>query len=82
MLVFANKTDINRCMDENEIQVVCLANATNRRVLTKYPSQGLKLDEIRTHKWHVIRCSAITGINLKEGLAWVVEDAKTRLFLF
>ncbi|KAG0646965.1 ADP-ribosylation factor 2 [Hyphodiscus hymeniophilus] len=64
LLVLANKTDINGCMDEAEIQ------------------QGLELDIIKTHKWHIIRCSAITGTNLQEGLAWVVEDAKARLFLY
>lgn len=44
--------------------------------------QALQLDAIKTHKWNIIRCSAVTGTNLKEGLAWVVEDAKARLFLF
>ncbi|KAK4231550.1 hypothetical protein QBC38DRAFT_466038 [Podospora fimiseda] len=44
--------------------------------------KALRLDEIRTHRWHILRCSAITGENLEEGLAWVVEDAKARLFLF
>ncbi|KAE8448180.1 ADP-ribosylation factor-like protein 2 [Mollisiaceae sp. DMI_Dod_QoI] len=64
LLVFANKTDVNGCMDEGEIR------------------RGLQLDAIRTHKWHIIRCSAITGANLQEGLAWVVQDAKARLFLY
>ncbi|CZR54293.1 probable ADP-ribosylation factor-like 2 [Phialocephala subalpina] len=64
LLVFANKTDVNGCMDEEEIRV------------------GLELDAIKTHKWHIIRCSAITGANLQEGLAWVVQDAKARLFLY
>ncbi|KAE9379088.1 ARF/SAR superfamily [Stipitochalara longipes BDJ] len=44
--------------------------------------EGLQLNAIRTHKWHIIRCSAITGANLKEGLEWVVQDAKARLFLY
>lgn len=44
--------------------------------------EGLQLDAIRTHQWHILRCSAMTGKNLKEGLAWVVEDAKARLFLY
>ncbi|OHE98697.1 ADP-ribosylation factor [Colletotrichum orchidophilum] len=64
LLVFANKTDVNGCMDEQEIH------------------QGLQLEAIRTHRWHVLRCSAMTGANLKEGLAWVVDDAKKRLFLY
>jgi hypothetical protein len=46
------------------------------------PLQGLQLNAIKTHKWHIIRCSAITGTNLQEGLAWVVQDAKSRLFLY
>lgn len=45
-------------------------------------AQALELESIRTHRWHVLRCSAMTGRNLKEGLAWVVEDAKKRLFLY
>ncbi|KAI1810897.1 ADP-ribosylation factor family-domain-containing protein [Poronia punctata] len=64
LLVFANKTDVQGCMDEVEIL------------------QGLQLKSIRTHRWHVLRCSAMTGENLKGGLAWVVEDAKARLFLY
>ncbi|KAL9637016.1 MAG: hypothetical protein Q9164_002468 [Protoblastenia rupestris] len=44
--------------------------------------RALALDDIRTHKWTIIRCSAITGENLNEGIEWVVQDAKDRLFLF
>ncbi|XPS75708.1 hypothetical protein M3J09_007779 [Ascochyta lentis] len=44
--------------------------------------QGLGLDAIRTHKWTIISCSAMTGLNLQEGLQWVVQDAKSRLFLY
>jgi ADP-ribosylation factor-like protein 2 len=44
--------------------------------------QALKLEEIRTHRWNILRCSAMTGENLKEGLSWVVEDARARLFLY
>lgn len=56
------------------LALVLAANA-NRR-------QGLRLNAIKTHKWHIIRCSAITGANLQAGLAWVVQDAKARLFLY
>lgn len=43
---------------------------------------ALELKNIRTHRWHILQCSAMTGENLEEGLAWVVEDAKARLFLY
>ncbi|KAL8927282.1 MAG: hypothetical protein Q9208_002459 [Pyrenodesmia sp. 3 TL-2023] len=42
----------------------------------------LALDAIKTHKWTIVDCSAITGRNLQEGIKWVVEDAKAKLFLY
>ncbi|KJY01073.1 adp-ribosylation factor family protein [Zymoseptoria brevis] len=44
--------------------------------------KGLQLDSVLTHKWHILPCSAMTGLNLQEGLQWVVQDAKDRLFLY
>ncbi|KAL8841234.1 MAG: hypothetical protein Q9205_001936 [Flavoplaca limonia] len=44
--------------------------------------KALALDSIMTHKWTIIQCSAITGSNIQEGIKWVVEDAKDRLFLY
>ncbi|KLJ05978.1 ADP-ribosylation factor-like 2 [Blastomyces silverae] len=44
--------------------------------------EGLHLDAIKTHKWTIFPCSAMTGSNLNEGLEWVVQDAKDRLFLY
>ncbi|KAG8416447.1 ADP-ribosylation factor-like protein 2 [Metarhizium acridum] len=64
LLILANKTDVEGCLDEQEIR------------------KALRLDDIRTHQWNILRCSAMTGKNLQEGLAWVVADAKKRLFLY
>lgn len=44
--------------------------------------ERLRLEAIKTHKWHIMPCSAMTGMNLQEGLEWVVQDAKARLFLY
>ncbi|KAL8789995.1 MAG: hypothetical protein Q9213_000881 [Squamulea squamosa] len=44
--------------------------------------KALALNSIKTHKWTIIQCSAITGSNVQEGIKWVVEDAKDRLFLY
>ncbi|OJD30117.1 adp-ribosylation factor family protein [Diplodia corticola] len=44
--------------------------------------QGLELDSIATHKWTIMACSGMTGQNLEEGLRWVIQDARDRLFLF
>ncbi|KAL8870046.1 MAG: hypothetical protein Q9174_003816 [Haloplaca sp. 1 TL-2023] len=44
--------------------------------------KALALDAIKTHNWTIIQCSAISGMNVQEGIKWVVEDAKQRLFLY
>ncbi|GKT47872.1 ADP-ribosylation factor-like protein 2 [Colletotrichum spaethianum] len=85
LLVFANKTDVNGCMDEQEILQVWIRTHPRRgsgHLADVSILQGLQLEAIRTHHWHILRCSAMTGTNLKEGLAWVVDDAKKRLFLY
>ncbi|RMD44893.1 hypothetical protein DV735_g130, partial [Chaetothyriales sp. CBS 134920] len=45
-------------------------------------TEGLQLKRIQTHRWRVVPCSAMTGDNLDQGLTWVVQDAKDRLFLY
>jgi ADP-ribosylation factor-like protein 2 len=84
LLVFANKTDVQGCMTGDEIAQVRPNLHTGRgaRELMLTGEQALQLKDIRTHRWNILRCSAMTGENLKEGLAWVVEDAKARLFLY
>ena len=44
--------------------------------------QRLELDRITTHRWIILRSSAMTGQNLEKGLEWVVQDARDRLFLY
>lgn len=72
LLIFANKTDINGCMDAEELQRV--KTAWSRDVRRANDEQDLQLSAIRTHKWHIIQCSAITGVNLEVGLEWVVDS--------
>ena len=45
-------------------------------------TEALELKRIMTHRWVVVPCSAMTGMNLDRGLDWVVQDAKERLFLY
>jgi ADP-ribosylation factor-like protein 2 len=90
LLVFKNKSDVAGSMTEAEIREVCLwhfamsrarrATADHNTLITA--KQGLRLDNIHTHKWRIMTCSAMTGENLQEGLQWVVQDAKDRLFLY
>ena len=44
--------------------------------------EALNLNSIKTHRWNLISCSAVTGFNLRAGIDWVVRDAKERLFLY
>ncbi|ORY13434.1 ADP-ribosylation factor [Clohesyomyces aquaticus] len=73
LLVFKNKSDVSGSMTEDEVREVGWH--------VTFPS-GLHLDSIKTHKWTIMACSAMTGLNLHEGLEWVVQDAKARLFLY
>lgn len=90
LLVFKNKSDVPGCMSEDDIREVSenihlrpVPNLDNARAPTYLSTaQGLHLDSIRTHKWHILPCSAMTGLNLERGLQWVVQDAKDRLFLY
>ncbi|KAL9636260.1 MAG: hypothetical protein Q9204_002332 [Flavoplaca sp. TL-2023a] len=71
LLVLSNKTDIAGSMSDEEI-----------RKASGVGLEALALDSIMTHKWTIVQCSAITGSNIQEGIKWVVEDAKDRLFLY
>ncbi|KAJ3496607.1 hypothetical protein NLG97_g2534 [Lecanicillium saksenae] len=81
------KEELHGLLQEERLAGACLLIFANKTDVDGCMTeteilQGLRLDEIRTHQWHILQCSAMTGKNLKEGLAWVVEDAKKRLFLY
>ncbi|KAI5285186.1 ADP-ribosylation factor-like protein 2 [Ascosphaera acerosa] len=89
LLIFLNKVDVEGCMTVQEIREVgwrLSSPAASRRMLADVPIpprpifpnglQGLKLDDIKTHSWTILPCSAMTGQNLTAGLEWVVQDAK------
>jgi len=93
LLIFKNKSDVQSSMTEDDIRQVCFflrllltahsaLCARNATLPNHQHEQGLQLDNIRTHKWKIMTCSAMTGQNLQEGLQWVVQDAKDRLFLY
>lgn len=81
LLIFLNKTDVEGCMTQDEVRKVSFLDCSVAEQVPD-PSQNLGLDAIKTHKWTILPCSAMTGANLQEGLNWVVQDAKDRLFLY
>ena len=42
--------------------------------------QVLDLDCIKTHHWQILRCSAMTGENLLQGVDWLLQDIGARIF--
>ncbi|XP_063675177.1 ADP-ribosylation factor-like protein 2 [Bolinopsis microptera] len=40
----------------------------------------LELDNIKTHHWIILGCSAVTGENLLKGMDWLIEDIASRIF--
>ncbi|XP_074656010.1 ADP-ribosylation factor-like protein 2 [Tubulanus polymorphus] len=41
---------------------------------------ALQLDEIKTHHWLILDCSAVTGEHLLKGIDWIVDDIASRIF--
>ena len=41
----------------------------------------LELDSIKMRNWYICPCSAMTGEGLLEGIDWVVDDIKSRVFM-
>jgi hypothetical protein len=72
-------------MSEEEIREVSKTpqSALRHKIgIDETKTQALELDDIKTHRWKIIASSAVTGVGLKEGIDWVVRDAKERMFLF
>ncbi|XP_067117426.1 ADP-ribosylation factor-like protein 2 isoform X1 [Osmerus mordax] len=42
--------------------------------------EALGLDEILTHHWCILGCSAMTGENLLKGVDWLLDDIAARVF--
>ncbi|CAZ82403.1 unnamed protein product [Tuber melanosporum] len=81
------RTELHGLLQEERLlgaSLLVFANKTDVSGCMAEPeiTQGLNLNDIKTHKWAIFSCSAITGKNISEGLDWVVGDAQERLFLY
>ncbi|KAI9225905.1 MAG: putative ADP-ribosylation factor-like 2-like protein [Piptocephalis tieghemiana] len=45
-------------------------------------AKALDLASIRSHRWKVLGCSAVTGKHLLDGLDWVVKDVAARIYMY
>ena len=66
LFIFCNKQDVAGALSPKEIR------------------EALELDtmeSIQGRHWSIMPCSAVTGHGLLEGIDWVVNDIKTRIFM-
>ncbi|ESO07773.1 hypothetical protein HELRODRAFT_170325 [Helobdella robusta] len=40
----------------------------------------LDLENLKTHHWMILGCSAVTGDNLLKGVDWLIDDISSRIF--
>ena len=41
---------------------------------------ALQLEDIKTHHWQILGCSAVTGEKLLDGVDWIINDIASRIF--
>ena len=66
LFIFCNKQDVAGALTPKEIR------------------EALELDTteaIQNRHWSIMPCSAITGEGLLEGMDWVVNDIKSRIYM-
>lgn len=92
LLVFANKQDLPGALSKEAIREVRFIPTADTMTRDWFDScnknlkwflpvlQALGLDEIKTHHWCIISCSAITGENLLAGVDWLLNDIVSRIF--
>ncbi|KNZ45605.1 ADP-ribosylation factor-like 2 [Puccinia sorghi] len=86
LLVFANKQDLAGAMSTEEIETVSHHFGQTHSLLpvSFFFLNSVALDlkgKSNGHRWKVMPCSAISGMNVMEGLDWVVDEVAGRLYL-
>ncbi|KAL7961481.1 ADP-ribosylation factor family domain-containing protein [Trichoderma compactum] len=81
------REELHGLLEEERLAGACLLIFANKTDVDGCMTEAeivtlLRLNDIPTHQWHVLPSSAMTGKNLYQGMSWVVEDAKKRLFLY
>ncbi|XP_033106714.1 ADP-ribosylation factor-like protein 2 [Anneissia japonica] len=79
------KTELHGLLQEERLAGATLLVFSNKQDLPGSLSpeeirQALDLDQIKTHHWMIIGCSAVTGLNLLTGIDWLIDDIASRIF--
>ena len=79
------KSELHSLLQEERLLGATLLVFANKQDLsgalsTEEIKTALQLDDIKTHYWQIIWCSAVTGDNLLEGMDWLLQDISARIF--
>ena len=79
------KSELHSLLREERLLGATLLVFANKQDLsgalsTEEIKTALQLDDIKTHHWQIIWCSAVTGDNLLEGMDWLLQDISARIF--
>eukprot|EP00127_Corallochytrium_limacisporum_P005077 Clim_evm32s198 gene=Clim_evmTU32s198 len=77
--------ELKKLLQEERLAGASLLIFANKQDLEgALPSESIRqlldLDDIHSHHWAILPCSAMTGDNLLEGFDWLVEDIGSRVF--
>ncbi|KAF3836938.1 hypothetical protein F7725_004402 [Dissostichus mawsoni] len=74
----ADRLRLEDCRKELKVSWCNAASVCQQTGLTRSPA--LALDDIKSHHWCIIGCSAVTGNNLLAGVDWLLDDIAARIF--
>ncbi|EJD00815.1 GTP-binding protein [Fomitiporia mediterranea MF3/22] len=79
------KEELHKLLTEDRLAGASLLIFANKQDIDGAMSESeirdaLDLPSIRSHNWRIWSCSAMSGLNLVEGLDWAVGDVAQRLY--
>ncbi|KAG0847501.1 hypothetical protein G6F17_012476 [Rhizopus arrhizus] len=80
------KTELHQLLQEERLAGATLLVFANKQDIAGALSEKeikdlLGLEEIKSHHWAILACSAVTGDNLLKGMNWVVNDVASRIYM-
>ena len=79
------KKELNSLLQEERLLGATLLVFANKQDLkgaltVEEIKSTLQLDNIKSHHWKIVNCSAVTGKNLLDGMDWLLQDISARIF--
>lgn len=79
------KSELHKLLQEERLLGASLLVLANKQdlpgALTPTEiAEVLELPNIKSHHWHILKCSAVTAENLVDGVDWILDDIAARIF--